>query len=80
MNERTEILIGREGLAILANARVALFGVGGVGGFVLEALVRSNIGHLDIYDFDTIAESNLNRQIIAHRDNIGQLKVEVARE
>lgn len=80
MNERTKILIGREGLAKLANARVALFGVGGVGGFVLEALVRSNIGHLDIYDFDTIAESNLNRQIIAHRDNIGQLKVEVARE
>lgn len=79
MNERTEQLIGVDGLNKLSKARVAIFGVGGVGGFVLEALVRSNIGHIDIYDFDTVAESNLNRQIIATTDMIGKPKVEVAK-
>ena len=79
MNERTKLLIGEEGLKKLAKARIALFGVGGVGGFVLESLVRSNVGHIDIYDFDTVADSNLNRQIIATIDTIGKPKVEVAK-
>lgn len=79
MNERTEQLIGVDGLNKLSKTKVAIFGVGGVGGFVLEALVRSNIGHIDIYDFDTVAESNLNRQIIATTETIGKPKVEVAK-
>ena len=78
--DRTRLLIGEEGLAKLKKARVAEFGVGGVGGFAVEALVRSGIGAFDLIDNDTVALSNLNRQIIATRDTIGKLKVEVMRD
>ena len=78
--DRTRLLIGEEGLAKLKKARVAVFGVGGVGGFAVEALVRSGIGAFDLIYNDTVALSNLNRQIIATRDTIGKLKVEVMRD
>ena len=69
---RTEILLGNESMERLANAKVAVFGIGGVGGYTVEALVRSGIGSIDLIDSDTVCESNLNRQIIATRDTIGQ--------
>lgn len=72
---RTGLLIGEENLEKLSKARVAVFGVGGVGGFAVEALARSGVGTLDLIDMDTVAESNLNRQIIATRSTIGQPKV-----
>ncbi len=75
---RTRLLLGAEALARLAVCRVAVFGVGGVGGYVVEALARSGIGALDLIDNDTVAESNLNRQIIALHSTIGQYKVDVA--
>lgn len=78
--ERTELLIGMEALDKLKNANILLFGVGGVGGMCLEALVRSGIGHITIVDGDVVSESNLNRQIIATTENIGRPKVEVAAE
>ena len=62
---RTRLLIGDEPLARLAKARVAVFGVGGVGGFCVEALARAGVGTLHLYDDDTVSESNLNRQIVA---------------
>ena len=77
---RTELLLGRESMEKLANARVAVFGVGGVGGYVVEALVRSGIGAIDIVDNDTVSLSNLNRQIIATRKTVGQYKVDVMKE
>lgn len=77
---RTEMLIGSENLAKLANSRVAIFGVGGVGGYTVEALVRNGIGAIDIIDNDIVAESNLNRQIIALHSTIGKYKVDVAKE
>lgn len=77
---RTELLIGRIGLDKLQKARVAVFGVGGVGGYVVEALARSGIGTLDIIDADKICLSNLNRQIIATHKTIGAYKVDVAKE
>ena len=77
---RTEMLIGSEGLEKLKNARVAVFGVGGVGGYVIEALARSGVGAFDLIDSDTVALSNLNRQIIATRDTIGKYKTEVMRD
>lgn len=83
MNEtfiRTSQLLGSKALEKLNNSHVALFGVGGVGGFVLESLVRSGVGHIDIFDKDIVDESNLNRQIIAVSENIGKVKVEVAKE
>lgn len=78
--ERTRLLIGEEGIDKLKNARVAIFGVGGVGGFVVEALARCGIQSFDLIDNDTVSISNLNRQIIAIRDTIGRLKVEVMKE
>lgn len=78
MFSRTEALLGKEALSKLKNSRVALFGLGGVGGFALEALVRSGVGHIDIFDFDTISPSNINRQIIATSQNIGEKKTEAA--
>ena len=78
--ERTRLLIGEEGIDKLKYARVAIFGVGGVGGFVVEALARSGIQSFDLIDNDTVSISNLNRQIIAIRDTIGRLKVEVMKE
>ena len=77
---RTELLIGEDGLEKLKNARVAVFGIGGVGGYVVEALARSGVGAFDLIDSDTVALSNLNRQIIATRDTIGKYKTEVMRE
>lgn len=75
--DRTEKLIGTSGLEILKNSRVILFGVGGVGSFVAEALIRSGVGFLTIVDKDIIEPSNLNRQIMANVKTIGKKKVEV---
>ena len=75
---RTEMLIGAEGMARLRGARVAVFGLGGVGGYVAEALARAGIGTLDLIDNDRVAVSNLNRQIIALHSTLGQTKVEAA--
>lgn len=77
---RTERLLGKPAMDKLKNARVAVFGVGGVGGYVVEALVRSGIGAIDIFDNDIVAESNINRQIIATTDTVDRLKVDVAKE
>lgn len=76
---RTELLIGQENLERLANARVAVFGVGGVGGYTVEALARSGVGTLDLIDNDTVALSNINRQIIATHSTVGQYKTDVAK-
>lgn len=77
---RTELLLGEEAMKKLSNSRVAVFGIGGVGGYAAEALVRSGIGALDLIDSDTVCLSNLNRQIIATHKSIGQYKVDVMRE
>lgn len=77
---RTELLLGEEAMQRLAEAKVAVFGIGGVGGYVCEALVRSGVGALDLIDKDTVSLTNLNRQIIATRKTIGQYKTEVMRE
>lgn len=77
---RTELLLGEENMKKLTNARVAVFGIGGVGGYVVEALVRSGIGAVDLIDSDTVAPSNLNRQIIATRSTIGKYKVDAMKE
>lgn len=74
---RTEMLLGNEGVALLATKRVAVFGVGGVGGHACEALVRAGIGALDFFDMDTVAPSNINRQIVALQSTIGMPKAEV---
>ena len=76
---RTEMLLGAEALARLQRARVALFGLGGVGGYALEALARSGIGQLDLIDSDTVSVSNLNRQILATHATIGMSKAEAGR-
>lgn len=77
---RTGLLLGQEGLDKLKNAHVAVFGIGGVGGHVVEALVRSGIGEITIVDKDEVAESNINRQIIATVKTVGRKKVEVMEE
>ena len=77
---RSEILFGKQGLQNLSQARIAVFGIGGVGGAVAEALVRSGIGAIDIFDNDTICLSNLNRQVIALHSTIGRDKVDVMKE
>ncbi len=77
---RTELLFGREAMERLSKARVAVFGIGGVGGYVCEALVRSGVGAFDLIDDDKVCLTNLNRQIIATRKTIGQYKTEVMRE
>lgn len=74
---RTRMLVGDAPIQRLQKARIAVFGVGGVGGFCVEALARSGIGALDLYDDDTVSESNLNRQIAALHSTIGQPKAEV---
>ena len=76
---RVENLIGENNLKTLQNSSVAVFGVGGVGGFVCEALVRSGVGEIAVFDGDTVDESNLNRQIIATVDTVGKDKVEVVK-
>ena len=68
---RTELLFGREAMELLQNAHVAIFGIGGVGGYTAEALARSGVGSLELVDSDTVCLSNLNRQIIATHDTIG---------
>ena len=78
--QRTEMLLGEAAMERLFKARVAVFGIGGVGGYVVEALVRSGVGTLDLIDNDIVSLSNLNRQIIATHDVIGRPKVEVAKE
>ena len=77
---RTGLLLGNEAMEKLAAARVAVFGIGGVGGYVAEALARSGIGSLDLIDNDTVSLSNINRQIIATRKTVGQYKVDVMKE
>lgn len=76
---RTELLFGKDAIDKLSRARVAVFGLGGVGGYVAEALVRSGIGAIDLIDNDTISLTNLNRQIFALHSTIGQYKTEVAK-
>lgn len=76
---RTQMLIGPEGLRRLQNSRVAIFGLGGVGSYAVEALARAGIGHFVLIDNDVVAPSNINRQLIALHSTLGQLKVEVAR-
>jgi tRNA A37 threonylcarbamoyladenosine dehydratase len=77
---RTELLIGKEGLEKLAKSRVAIFGIGGVGGYTVEALVRSGVGTLDLIDDDKICITNVNRQIYATRSSVGKYKVDAAKE
>lgn len=77
---RTELLFGKEAMKKLEDARVAVFGVGGVGGYTVEALVRSGVGTIDIIDDDKVCLTNLNRQIIATRKTVGRYKVDVMKE
>ena len=77
---RTRMLLGDDAMEALRRSRVAVFGVGGVGGYVVEALARSGVGALDLIDNDVVALTNLNRQIIATHDTLGRAKVDVARE
>lgn len=77
---RTELLLGKDGMERLYRARVAVFGVGGVGGYTVEALARSGVGALDLIDNDRVCLTNLNRQILASRRTVGQFKVDAARE
>lgn len=78
--ERTELIFGAEAMDRLKNARVAVFGAGGVGGYVIEALARSGVGTIDIIDNDTVSESNINRQIIALTQTVGRYKTDVMEE
>ena len=77
---RTELLLGKEKMEKLAAARVCIFGIGGVGGYVAEALARSGVGHLELVDNDVVCLSNLNRQIIAIHETVGRYKVDVMKE
>ena len=78
--QRTAILVGEDGVTKLENARVVIFGVGGVGGFVAEALARAGVGTIGLVDKDVISESNLNRQIIALRSTVGETKTSVMKK
>ena len=77
---RTQLLLGEEAMEKLRNARVAVFGIGGVGGYTVEALARSGVGQLDLIDSDTVSVSNINRQILATHSTVGRLKVDVAKD
>ena len=77
---RIALLVGTQAIAKLQNSRVAIFGIGGVGGYVAEALARSGVGSFDLIDNDTVALTNLNRQIIATHATLGQPKVQVMAE
>lgn len=77
---RTEMLLGRDAIEKLHSARVAVFGLGGVGGYAVEALARSGVGSMDLIDSDTVSISNLNRQILATHSTVGMLKVDAARQ
>lgn len=77
---RTQLLLGKDGMEKLKNSRVAVFGVGGVGGYAVEALARSGVGALDLIDDDRVCLTNINRQIYATRKSVGKHKVDVAQE
>jgi tRNA A37 threonylcarbamoyladenosine dehydratase len=77
---RTELLLGKEGMKKLEEARVAVFGIGGVGGYTVEALARSGVGHFDLIDDDKVCLTNINRQIIATRQTVGRYKADVMKE
>ena len=77
---RTQMLLGTAALEKLQKARVAVFGIGGVGGYTVEALARSGIGQLDLIDSDSVSISNINRQILATHSTVGMLKVEAAKQ
>ena len=82
MNEqflRTAMLLGEEAVQRLQRARVAVFGIGGVGGYTVEALARSGVGQIDLVDNDTVSLSNINRQILATHSTVGMPKVEAAK-
>ena len=76
--ERTIALIGEEAFQLLNKSTVAIFGLGGVGGYALEAIVRSGVGNVYIYDYDVVKKNNFNRQIIATNSNLEKLKIEVS--
>lgn len=78
--ERTELIIGKDGIKKLQNSKVVVFGIGGVGSFVVEALVRAGVGNLILVDKDEVDLTNINRQIIATHDTIGKPKVEIAKQ
>lgn len=78
--DRTELLLGEDAMRRLQGAKVALFGIGGVGGFVAEALIRAGVGQLDLYDHDVVSVTNLNRQIAALHSTLGLPKVDVLRQ
>lgn len=80
MFERTSLLLGSDGIGRLKKAKVALFGVGGVGGFAAEALARAGVGAVDLFDKDTVSESNLNRQLAALRSTVGAYKTDVLKQ
>ena len=83
MNEqflRTAMLLGEDAISKLQSARVAVFGIGGVGGYTVEALARAGIGHIDVIDNDTVSRSNINRQILATHSTVGMAKVEAAKQ
>ena len=77
---RTELIYGRDAMEMLKDARVAVFGIGGVGGYTVEALARSGVGSLDLIDDDKVCLTNINRQIYATRKTVGRYKVDVAAE
>lgn len=77
---RTELLVGKDAMNILNKAHVAVFGIGGVGGHVVEALVRSGIQHIDIIDNDTVSLTNINRQLVATHSSVGKYKVDVMKD
>lgn len=78
--QRTELLIGKQGIEKLKNAKIAVYGIGGVGSFVVEGLARAGIGHFVLIDYDKVDITNVNRQAIALHSTIGRYKVEVAKE
>lgn len=77
---REELLLGQEGVGRLKDAKVAVFGIGGVGSFAVEALARSGIGHLTLIDGDTVSVTNINRQLIATQKTVGQLKTDIMKQ
>ena len=77
---RTQLLLGKEAMDVLENSRVAVFGIGGVGGYTVEALARSGVGIIDLIDDDKVCLTNINRQIIATRKTVGKYKVDVMKE
>ena len=76
---RTELLLGKDAVKRLENAHVAIFGIGGVGGYTAEALARSGVGKIDLIDPDRVSVTNINRQIYATTDTVGMYKTEVAK-